>query len=78
MIFCALSMLDLEPDHLAGAQAAAIAETEQQLATLFEQLASDRPDRADSLLAQAQRAREFAEHELAEQQRWREVTADET
>jgi hypothetical protein len=30
MIFCALSMLDLQPDHFAGAQAATIAETEQR------------------------------------------------
>jgi len=30
MIFCALDMLDPQPDHLAGAQAAAIAETKQR------------------------------------------------
>ena len=30
MIFCALSICLLKPDHLAGAQAAAVAETEQR------------------------------------------------
>ncbi|QJY47769.1 hypothetical protein [Pseudonocardia broussonetiae] len=47
-----------------------IAETERRVATTLEQIADDEPDRAETLLAKAREAREFAEHELAEQERW--------
>lgn len=55
-----------------------IAETERRVATSFERVAADIPDRAHILLAKAQHAREFAEHERTEQRRWREVAGDQT
>ncbi len=56
--------------------AAAIAVTEDQVADVREQIAADNPARADTLLPQAREAREFAEHERAEHQRWKRVADD--
>lgn len=47
-----------------------IAETEHRVATTLEQIAAAESDRAETLLAKAQDAREFAQHELAERERW--------
>src|ERR1700692_4462387 len=51
-LLCAVDVLDLEPDHLAGAQAAAIAETEQHAHL---EAAGDREQAARLVLAHHQR-----------------------
>ena len=69
--------------RLAGdvaAMAAAIAVTEDQVAQVHEQIAErvadEDPTRADTLLAHARDAREFADHERAEHHRWKHVAKD--
>jgi hypothetical protein len=49
-----------------------VAETEERIAEQSARIAADRPGSAQRLHDRARRARSFAEHERAEQQRWAE------
>ncbi len=64
--------LSLELMRSVGEMAGRIAETEDEVARVHEELAAShvRPIAAAVLLGHAERARQYAEHERNEQQRW--------